>query len=291
MMNYVKLHIILVILFFAAEVNAQKPTIPMPPPVEVGYLDQHDNWSFELPLWLPGYKGEYKYGDDHIEGGDGTEPKPPIPEHPIEKPDYGDIFSRLFSSSENLKAFWGLRITYTKNRFISQIGFYTGTVSYNVKYNLNNRSLVDADVSSTTGRAFMGYAFYKYTAKSKKNRFIIYGLLGAKYFNLTLKYELEKTRIDLLLKSASLQPITGLRFHYATRKWLFIIHGDYGFSISDKSTSYMVQALIHYRLGQLASLKLGWDHQGIRYNTEIYNEPFTTDIILSGPVFTFQLHF
>ena len=53
-------------------------------------------WTIEIPLWLPGFSGNFAYGGINLEGEDGVDI-----ENPIEPPppfDWDNIFSRVFST-------------------------------------------------------------------------------------------------------------------------------------------------------------------------------------------------
>jgi len=65
-------------------------------------------WTFEFPLWIPGFAGSFAYSDVSIEGEDGVNP-----EHPIENPPggaVGEILSRLFTTDWYLKFFSIVRL-------------------------------------------------------------------------------------------------------------------------------------------------------------------------------------
>ena len=79
------------------------------------FLLTNRNWNTELPIWVPGFAGNFAYGDVEIEGEDGVNP-----EHPIEPPpggDFGKILSRLFQKNWYLKFFFLTRIAYEKTTF------------------------------------------------------------------------------------------------------------------------------------------------------------------------------
>jgi len=40
-------------------------------------MQKDRKWSLELPLWVPGFAGEFAYGDVSIEGEDGSDPGTP----------------------------------------------------------------------------------------------------------------------------------------------------------------------------------------------------------------------
>ena len=117
-----------------------------------GYLNNDYNWTVELPLWVPGYNFDYNYGADDSDEDDGSDPE--IPTQPIEKPEVGDVFSRLFSSNNYLKYFWGLKVVYKKDRLLAQVDVKAGVMGNDVKYNLKDIKIVDADLSMSFTRVF-----------------------------------------------------------------------------------------------------------------------------------------
>ena len=36
------------------------------------FLNSDQNWSVEIPIWIPGFRGQYAYGDIELKGEDGT---------------------------------------------------------------------------------------------------------------------------------------------------------------------------------------------------------------------------
>jgi hypothetical protein len=119
---------------------------------QANFLLQDRPWTIEIPLWIPGYAGNFAYGDVDIEGEDGVDP-----EHPIEPPDgIGGIFSRLFSDDWYLNFFFMTRIAYEKNRFIAQTDALTGSVGESVKFKYNNTEIVSAHYRTTNIRIFGG---------------------------------------------------------------------------------------------------------------------------------------
>ena len=118
-----------------------------------GYLNPEYHWTIELPLWMPGYTSEFSYGEEEYDDGDGTEPE--VPTHPIEKPEVGDLFSRLFSSNSYLKYFWGLKVVYKRDRLLAQVDVKAGVIGNDLKYNINDTKIADADLAMSFTRAFI----------------------------------------------------------------------------------------------------------------------------------------
>ena len=92
---------------------------------ESDFLIPGNPWTVEIPLWIPGFAGEFAYGDISIEGEDGIqnpiEPGPP-------GSGIGDIFSRLFTTNWYLKFFYLNKVAYEQNRVKAQIDMLAGAV-------------------------------------------------------------------------------------------------------------------------------------------------------------------
>ena len=67
------------------------------------FLTETRHWNIEIPVWIPGFRGEFAYGDVELEGEDGSDL---TPGNPIEKPDFGGAFKRLFKTGWDLNYFF-----------------------------------------------------------------------------------------------------------------------------------------------------------------------------------------
>ena len=41
---------------------------------KANFLIQDRPWTIEIPIWVPGFAGDFAYGDVNIEGEDGVDP-------------------------------------------------------------------------------------------------------------------------------------------------------------------------------------------------------------------------
>lgn len=254
-----------------------------------GYLNNNFNWTVELPVWVPGYTYDYNYGADDSDGGDGSEPE--VPTQPIEKPEVGDVFSRLFSSDNYLKYFWGLKVVYKKDRLLAQVDVKAGVMGNDVKYNLTDIKIVDADLSMSFTRAFLGYAIIDNMSKPQNSRFSLYGCLGLYFSRIELASSIGGSMVDLGIDYEWTPVILGIQAQYALSNWLFVLHSDYGLPLWSSSYSLIFEGFCHYRLGKILSVKLGWIDRYIFQDTEVFNENFVADIHLTGPVMGVLFHF
>ena len=108
-----------------------------------------------IPIWVPGFRGDFTYGDISLEGEDGTDPS-----DPTDPPEGGgNIFSRLFNSSSFLKFFFMGRVAYSSDKFIIELDSFSGRVGNRVEFVLNNREIATADFftffDTSYGRLFV----------------------------------------------------------------------------------------------------------------------------------------
>lgn len=254
-----------------------------------GYLNNDYNWTVELPLWVPGYNFDYNYGADDSDEDDGSDPE--IPTQPIEKPEVGDVFSRLFSSNNYLKYFWGLKVVYKKDRLLAQVDVKAGVMGNDVKYNLKNIKIVDADLSMSFTRVFLGYAIIDNMSKSQNSRFSLYGCLGLYFSRIELASPIGGSMVDLGIDYDWTPVILGIQGQFALSDWLFVLHGDFGLPLWNSSYSLAFEGFCHYRLSKIFSIKLGWIDRYLFQDIEVFNENFVADIHLSGPVMGVLFHF
>ena len=133
-----------------------------------------NEWSIELPIWIPGFRGYFSYGDVSLEGEDGGTIHPPTIENPIEPGEGlgGNIFSRLFNKDSFLKFFYMTKISYTPNRFLFQIDGFGGSAGSAISFNYNNKEIVSATYGFIILHFYAGWSIFQkidYKARKKTN--------------------------------------------------------------------------------------------------------------------------
>ena len=93
---------VLLITLLSLNVSAQDTSTTSVIYEEGSFLNRDKNWELAIPIWIPGFRGNYAYGDVSLEGEDGTDPG--VPANPIEPPPPGEppvgggnILSRLLN--------------------------------------------------------------------------------------------------------------------------------------------------------------------------------------------------
>ena len=257
-----------------------------------GFLTDHYKWIAEVPIWIPGFRGAFAYGETSLEGADGEFPSivNPIEPEP-DPPDDGNILSRLFSKSTFFRFFFVGRVGYKMEKTIFEMDFFSGGIGDKITFRLDEREVARATYTTIMGRAFVGRMLYQHLSKSQKSRFTLIGYLGAKVYWVELYSELKRIKPTLDIEFFWGQPAVGLIFKYTLRDWLFKLQGDIGGLMSQKNYSYMFTASVNYRISKLISLKLGWSDWDLNHQRHFKGEKLVLNVHLSGPNTGITFHF
>ncbi|UCF62932.1 MAG: hypothetical protein JSW33_10145 [bacterium] len=260
------------------------------------FLQETRKWSAELPIWIPGFRGVFTYGDIRVEGEDGSNPGEPA--NPIEPPEPGEppigggnILSRLFRSSSYLKFFFMGMVSYNSHKFWAQLDGYEGTVGNSVYFKFNNSEVVRLTYRAALMRFLAGYSLYERENRSQSRRYNFYGYIGARLHYADLYSDLNRLidRLDLSLYWG--EPILGLQNRLTLEKWFFILQADVGSFYRGRNYSFMIQFIGYYRISNLISLKFGWTDWDVNHKREIRNETLILNVHLSGPTSGLTFHF
>ncbi|WP_320280581.1 hypothetical protein [Draconibacterium sp. IB214405] len=255
---------------------------------KVGFLEEERKWSVELPIWIPGFRGEFAYGEAGIEGEDGTTP---IPDHPIDNPGFGDVFKRLFRTRFDLNYFLVLGVSYDDERLYGEMDAFTGTLGSSIIFRTINYKLVRASVHADLVHIRLGYNLYERTIQSNKGKYQLYGIAGTRLHNFYIKAGNSDIQEYLAISPLWIEPILGGRNEILYKNWKFILQGDIGsFWINDKF-SYQFNLHAYYRASNLVSLKIGWNSWYINYRDIFRKEDLLIKTHLAGPIASVSFHF
>lgn len=244
------------------------------------YLTDTRHWSIEIPVWIPGFRGEFAYGDIELEGEDGNDL---TPEHPIEKPGFGDAFNRLFKTKGNLNFLFLTSISYSNKKFYSELDMFSGTLGADLLFRYNNKELVSASIHSDLARLGVGYQLYERAIFDQKARYNLFAYSGIRIQNFRVKSELDGIGKTLKIHPLWIEPLLGIRNELTFNYWHFVLQADMGsFGIDDKF-SYMFNFHTFYRISNLLSMKLGWNAWYSNYNDRFKDESINLKVHLAGP--------
>ncbi len=258
---------------------------------EKSFLVDQQHWTVEIPVWVPGFKGAFSYGDVSLEGEDGV--LPVIPDDPTQLPeeDTGNIFSRLFSNDTRLRFFFISRVSYQHKRFFAQVDAIGGSIGSSVKYRYNNRSLVESSFNISLARAYLGYRLLEKVAASGKSRVQLYGYLGTRLYFLKVKSSLDNANISLSISPVWADPLVGLQFQLDLKHWQFLFASDAGGLNFSNRISFANQLTVYYRASKLISVRGGWFAIEIRHKGSFLSHQLTLRTHLSGPSLGVGFHF
>lgn len=264
--------------------------------LQKNFLREDRPWTFELPVWVPGFRGEFAYGDVSIEGEDGQNPG--IPENPIEPPPpteppwgNGNIFNRLFSSSSYLKFFFMTRIAYEKDRLLIQGDVFSGAVGNKLNFRYNDKTVVQANIRTALVRLFAGYALLQKNSKSGKLRYELFAYGGLRVHFFELSSDVNDLINTINIDPVWAEPLVGIQNQITLKSWLFVIQFDYGGYLVNSKGSYMINLVTYYHVSNVLSLKAGWTDWDISHKGVFNGEELTAKVHLSGPAIGFSFHF
>jgi len=258
--------------------------------LERNFLIPGRPWTVEIPLWIPGFAGEFAYGDVKIEGEDGVSIENPIAPDPPSS-GIGGIFSRLFTTNWYLKFFYLTRVAYEQNRIKAQFDMFTGSVGNSVEFNYNNRELVKASFLTLNLRLYAGYKFVEVSGSKNNFRYEAFAYGGVRTYIQQLHSELNGTNLELDITPFWVEPIIGLENQFTWKHWLVNVQGDYGGLFIQNKNSVQITAFVFYRMGRLTSIKLGWNHLYLNRINKILGQDYTVKLRLSGPAVGVEFRF
>ena len=253
------------------------------------YLLPGRPWTFEIPLWIPGFAGNFAYGDIDIEGEDGVNP-----ENPIEPPaggEIGEILSRLFTKDWYLKFFYLTKIAFEENQFIVQLDAITGSVGESVKFNYNDNQIVQANFRTTNLRLLGGYRVVNTSSKDKKFQYELFSYLGVRAHFQKIYSDLDGVINKLDINPVWFEPIIGLQNQLTWKRWYVVIQGDYGGFFVESKNSFQFSGYVYFRSGKVTSLKLGWNHLMLNHSGDFLKQDYRISATFSGPSVGIAFHF
>ena len=248
---------------------------------EANFLLSGRPWTIEVPLWIPGFAGNFAYGDVSIEGEDGVNPE--FPKEPPPGGIIGEILSRVFTDEWYLKFFFLTKVAYEKDQYLAQFDAIFGSVGETVKFNYNNQTVVQANYRTTNFRLFGGYKFINTTSSNKKFRYELFAYVGARTHFQKIYSDLDGVINKLDINPTWVEPIIGLQNQLTWKRWFVVIQGDYGGYFVGSKHSIQASGYVYFRTGKLTSVKLGWNHLALNHSGNFLKEDYRVNATFSGP--------
>lgn len=281
-------YVVVLMLLIVSVCSAQNNKDKVSKKKEKSYLTDNRKWTIELPLWVPGYRGDFVYGEVEIEGEDGTLPSP---EHPIAKPGFGDVFKRLFKTRFDLNYFFVTAISYENKRFYGELDMFTGTLGSSLIFRSNNHKLVSASIHADLLRLHAGYNIFEKPLLAERAKYELCGYGGIRLHHFYVKTKINDVGVSMDIEPVWIEPVLGLRNELYFKNWKFIVQGDMGSFWIDGKYSYFLNLHSYYRMSNLLSVKVGWNSWYIYYKDRFKNENLRLKTHLAGPVAAIVFNF
>lgn len=246
-------------------------------------------WTLELPLWIPGFAGQFSYGDIEIEGEDGVDPA-----NPTEPPPgglIGKIFKRLFSTDWKLNFFYLTKISYEKEHFIVQLDAITGAVGESTKFKYNDTQVVQANFRTTNVRLIGGYKIIDTQTENNTFQYELIGYMGIRTHFHKIHSDLNSTINTLDISPWWIEPVLGIQNQFTWKRWFAVLQSDYGGYFVESKYSFQFTTYVYYRSGKATSLKLGWNHLHLVHSDSFLRQDYNIIASFSGPSIGLILHF
>lgn len=291
-MKYLVISIFFAFIIFSSKIFAQDSIADLRLKPEKSFLRNDRPWTIELPIWIPGYRGDFTYGDISLEGEDGSSPVQPIePEEPLPPWGDGNIFSRVFNNDGKLNFFFLSRVAYQKKNFLGSLDAFSGSVGASLIFRYNNKELVQANFRTTLIRLYAGYKFYNFNAANEKINYKLYGFGGIRWHGADINSDLNDIINRINISPWWAEPILGVRNELVLHNWMIVAQVDMGgFNINNKA-SYMINLYAYYKFSKLLSGKFGWCDWDIYSKGLVRDENLVLNVHLSGPAAALTFHF
>ncbi len=239
---------------------------------------EETHWQVSLPLWVPGFRGSFAFGNITIDPGFEN----PAPGTQTEEDD------RLRQSQLSVQFYLLANLSYRTGRFFIEADGMKATLDNDITFTDGDRLKFGGTIDGVILRGFAGYRFLEKTNEDKllKWSMEVYG--GVRFMDVSVFAD----RIDLLdVRQDWIDPIIGLRIPVVFKRWVFSVQSDYGALIGADHRSFFAGANASYRFSKLFGLGLGWAYLNARYEGQYESKKLDLGMELTGPTLRLSFSF
>lgn len=232
------------------------------------YTESDRNWVAEIPLWVPGFRGQLAYGDYDFSSSEGSEEQ----DRERASGDFGIEFyfvGRLAVKHGNL---W-----FAADAFSGKV---SSLFSYTSLIGSNEKEFVDITVRGTFPRLTAGYSVWQ---QSTENHFRLELIpyLGVRHINILLQSDVFDLDNVIDVRPDWFEPLIGLYIPVAYKRFLLEIQSDFGSAKS--KNSWVFSTRLRYRISKLVDVQLGWNHLRIYQKGNFAGQQLESTLRLFGP--------
>ena len=232
------------------------------------YTNNNRHWLAEIPIWVPGFRGQLAYGDFDFSSSGSDEEKE---------------YERL-ESDVGIEFYFVGRIAAQYNKLWIQADAFSGEVgsvfSYTSLIGNNEREIVDIKIQGTIPRLVLGYSVWQ---KSTENNFKIELIpyLGIRYVSIHLQSDVFDSTYVIDVRPNWFEPLLGLYVPLIYKRFKIEIQTDYGGT--GTKNSWVISNRYRYRISKLIDVQLGWNLIRLHHKGKVGSKELESTIRLFGP--------
>ncbi|MCO4820639.1 MAG: hypothetical protein KC469_01135 [Flavobacteriaceae bacterium] len=261
--NYIKFFFTILILAQASiNVYAQNSK------EEKYYTNSNRHWLAEIPIWVPGFRGQLAYGNYNFSSSGSDEEK-----------EYEQL-----QNESGIQFYFVGRIVARYNNFWVNADAFSGKVnsafSYTSLIENNEKEIVDITASGTIPRLVAGYSVWQ---QSNENHFKIEAIpyLGIRYVNIYLQSEVFDLTSIIDVRPNWVEPLIGLYVPLIYKRFKIEMQADYG--TTGTKNSWVISNRYRYRISKLVDVQLGWNLIRLYHKGIVGSQELESTIRLFGP--------
>lgn len=232
------------------------------------YVNNDRNWLAEIPLWVPGFRGQISYGEIDFSSSGSDKEK--------------DV-NRL-DSDIGLEFYFVGRIAVKYKKIWIQADAFSGKVGSTFTTNSQNendeKEITNIEIQSTIPRLVLGYSVWKKTIDNYF-KIEITPYAGIRYIGFSLQSDTFDAISLIDVKPNWLEPLLGLYVPVSYRRFKLEIQADYGRSGS--KNSWVISNRYRYRISKLIDVQLGWNFIRLYHKGIVGSKELESNIRLFGP--------
>jgi hypothetical protein len=239
-------------------------------------VERDRNWMITIPLWLPGYRGEFAIGDIEIDG---------------ESSGGSGFLSRFFDSKWRLNFFFMGAFSYQRDRWRVHGDMFGGKFTDDVIWKPNDATIASASVQPIIPRLHVDYRVLNHPWGDSGYQEIqgwIYA--GVRYYD--MRIEAEAARLARSLETHWADPIVGVWIPAnLSRRWMAELSGDVGgFHVGSK-LSWQISGMVSFKVSPLVAFALAYHVLDVDYRDTVKSQDFLYRVRVAGPGFGIRFNF
>lgn len=234
------------------------------------YLNNTDRkWLLEIPIWIPGFRGEFVFGDIQLSSSNEKEEKQ-------EKDRLTDQFG--------LEFFFIGRAEVRFNRFWAHMDAFSGRINTSTTYDriigTSQPELYSINIQLTISRINAGYSIWS-TTNDQVTKLEIIPYLGFRFHDVGISGAILDSVYSRSVAEYWIDPLIGIYIPVSFKRFMFKASWDIG--LSNSKTSWLLFIQAQYRISKLIDVKIGWQHLNLAYEKTIRDTNLELNIKLAGP--------